>query len=316
MLDYLKFNLQLFAEGGDGADGGATSEADEGTNAGIPGEEIPSSIPERAKETYRKAVSKVKPKEAQSQPKKTIETTTKPDHIAYSDLIKSDEYKDEHKAYMDKTIGDRLKKYKGMEESYAKAKDLLDLVAMKYGVDTNAEGFLDTLREKAEADDSYYEDYAMNHDISTDEARKLVTMERKVAKMEAEQKQQQQLAMQQQNLQRLNREIAEAQKIYPTFNMDVEWQNPNFQRLCKTGVPIITAFEVVHKDEILGRQARVMASQIQTQTAQAVASNKARPIENGLSSSAATIVEQDFSKMNLQQLRAYADEQRRKTSGR
>jgi hypothetical protein len=55
---------------------------------------------------------------------------------------------------------------------------------------------------------------------------------------------------------------------------------------------------------------------VQAQTAQAVASNKTRPIESGLSSSAPSVVQNNFSNMNLQQLRQYAEEQRRKQTGR
>jgi hypothetical protein len=60
-----------------------------------------------------------------------------------------------------------------------------------------------------------------------------------------------------------------------------------------------------------------MASrQIQSQTAQAVASNKARPIENGLSSQAPSVVQRDFSNMSLEELRKFAEEERRKKAGR
>ena len=54
------------------------------------------------------------------------------------------------------------------------------------------------------------------------------------------------------------------------------------------------------------------ARQAQEQTARAVASNKSRPIENGLSSTAPSVVEQSFKGMSLAEIRAYADEQRRK----
>jgi hypothetical protein len=64
------------------------------------------------------------------------------------------------------------------------------------------------------------------------------------------------------------------------------------------------AYMACHWNEILPATVQMASRQIQAQTAQAVASNKARPIENGLSSSAPSVVEQDFSKMNLKELRA------------
>ena len=139
MLKKLLLNLQLFAEGGDGGDGG--SAAPTGDN-GIEnsGEKIPASIPEKAKKYYQKAMEKTnanKPKSApiDSDPvQSTNEPTTTTEKIPYADLIKSDDYKEEHKAYMDKTISDRLKKYKGIEETSGKQKAILDVVASKYGV--------------------------------------------------------------------------------------------------------------------------------------------------------------------------------------
>jgi hypothetical protein len=67
-----------------------------------------------------------------------------------------------------------------------------------------------------------------------------------------------------------------------------------------------------HWNEIIPTTVQMATQQVQKQTAQAVASNKARPIENGLSSSAPSVVESNFKNMSLDQLRAYADEQRRK----
>jgi hypothetical protein len=76
------------------------------------------------------------------------------------------------------------------------------------------------------------------------------------------------------------------------------------------------AYMACHYNEIITSQVQMAQRQIQQQTAQAVASNKARPIENGISSSAPSVVQQDFGKMNLQELRKFAEEQRRKTTGR
>ena len=71
-----------------------------------------------------------------------------------------------------------------------------------------------------------------------------------------------------------------------------------------------------HWNEILPATVQMASKQIQAQTAQAVASNKARPVENGISSTAPSVVQQDFRNMSLQDIRKYADEQRRKTAGR
>ena len=311
MLKKLIYNLQLFGEGGDGGDGGSASATGEGlgTNSG---ENIPAHIPERAKKYYQKAVeknAKTQPIE-EPQPSNEVKTTEK---LSYADLIKSDEYKDEHKAYMDKTIGDRLKKYKGLEDSYGKAKATLDIVANKYGVNPDDENFLEVLNQKIEADDSYYEDYAMEHDISTEEARRIVTMERKVAQIEAQKLEQERKEQMQREFMNVVKNAEKTKAQFPQFDLNAEMQNEKFVRLVKANNGDTTsAYMACHWNEIIPAQVQMATRQVQEQTAKAVASNKARPIENGMSSSAPSVVQNTFKGMSLQEIRAYADEQRRK----
>ena len=321
MLKKLLLNLQLFADGGgDGGDGGsASASVGEALGRENPGEDkILASIPEKAKKYYQKAMEKQKGSttEASAQNSDNSQATnekTTTDRPSYDDLIKSDEYKEAHKAYMDKTIGDRLKKYKGLEENYGKAKATLDIVANKYGVNPEDENFLEVLNQKIEADDSYYENYAMEHDVSTEEARKIVTMERKVAQIEAErQEQAKQEAMRHQiMLLRQNAEKTKAQ--FPNFDLDTEMQDEKFRRLCAVNNGDTTsAYMACHWNEIIPAQVQLATRQVQEQTAKAVASNKARPIENGMSSNAPSVVQNNFKGMSLAEIRAYADEQRRK----
>lgn len=325
MLKNLWLNLQLFADGGDGAgDGGSASasigEAVGGENSGET--KIPASIPEKAKKYYQKAMEKTTNKTdvSPSVPSDEAQTTNEPrtaEKLSYADLIKSEDYKDEHKAYMDKTIGDRLKKYKGIEEDLGKHKALLDTVAYKYGVNPTDENFLEVLAEKIDADDSYYENYAMEHDISTDEARRIVTMERKVAQIDAEKAEQERQEQARQQIMVLRQNAEKTKSQFPQFDLEAEMQNEKFRRLCAVNNGDTTAaYMACHWNEILPATVQMASKQIQAQTAQAVASNKARPVENGISSTAPSVVQQDFRNMSLQELRKFADEQRRKTTGR
>lgn len=314
MLKKLLLNLQLFGEGGDGGDGGEANPNGENVSGNSGEDLVPASIPEKAKKYYQKAMSKTAPKQTSEQAQTTTEPqTAEKQKLSYADLIKSDEYKDEHKAYMDKTIGDRLKKYKGMEDAYGKALSTLEIVANKYGVNPDDENFLETLNEKIEADDSYYEDYAMEHDISAEEARRIVTMERKVARIEAEKQEQAKQEQMRQQLMILHQNAEKTKAQFPQFDLDTEMQDERFRRLCAVNNGDTTsAYMACHWKELTTSMVQMKAKEIQTQTAQAVASNKARPIENGLSSQAPAVSKQDFSGMSLKELRAYADEQRRK----
>ena len=319
MLEKLLLNLQLFGEGGDGGDGGSASPDGEGTGVDSGEDLVLASIPEKARKYYKKAQAKPT---GQANPSVAVQPSNEPqaqevpqttEKLSYADLIKSDDYKDEHKAYMDKTIGDRLKKYKGLEENYGKAKATLDIVANKYGVNPDDENFLETLNAKIEADDSYYENYAMEHDISTEEARKIVTMERKVAQMEAQKAEEARQEQMRQQIALLHKNAERTKAQFPQFDLETEMQNEKFRRLCAVNNGDTTsAYMACHWNEIMTSTVQMASQQIQSQTAQAVASNKARPIENGMSSVAPSVVKQDFSGMSLKELRAYAEEQRRK----
>lgn len=315
MLKKLLLNLQLFGEGGDGGDGGSAASVGEAIGENSGEEKIPASIPEKAKKYYEKAMAKTtsSAKKPSEHTQDTNESTTT-EKVSYADLIKSDDYKDDHKAYMDKTIGDRLKKYKCIEEELGKHKELLDIVANKYGVNTEDENYLQVLSEKIEADDSYYENYAMEHDISTEEARRIVTMERKVAQFDAQKAEQERQEQMRQQIMLLRQNAEKTKAQFPQFDLETEMQDEKFRRLCAVNNGDTTAaYMACHYNDIISNQVQMASRKIQAQTAQAVAANKARPIENGLSSSAPSVVQQDFSKMSLAQLRQYAEEQRRKT---
>lgn len=325
MLKTLLLNLQLFADGGgDGGDGGsASASVGDALGKDESGEkEIPASIPEKAKKYYQKAMEKhsgsttvaTTQNSDKGQPTNDQSTTEK---LSYQDLIKSDDYKEEHKAYMDKTIGDRLKKYKGMEENLGKHKAILDTVAIKYGVNPDDENFIETLTEKIEADDSYYENYAMEHDITAEEARRIVTMERKAAQFDAQKEVEAKQEQMRQQIMVLRQNAEKTKSQFPQFDLETEMQDERFRRLCAANNGDTTAaYMACHWNEILPATVQMASKQIQTQTAQAVASNKARPIENGISSQAPSVVQQDFRNMSLQDIRKYAEEQRRKTTGR
>ena len=326
MLKKLLLNLQLFADGGgDGGDGGSasasTGESLGGIESGEKDKEL-ASIPEKARKYYQKAMEKHSGSTTNATTKnsdnaQTTNGQSATEDLTYQDLIKSDKYKDEHKAYMDKTIGDRLKKYKGMEENLGKHKAILDTVATKYGIDPDDENFLETLTQKIEADYSYYENYAMEHDISPEYARRIVTMERKASQYDAQKEAQAQQEQARQRMMVVMQNAEKTKKQFPDFDLDTEMQDERFRRLlAATNGDTTAAFKACHHDEIIANTVRRASKQIQNQTAQAVASNTARPIENGLSSSAPSVVHQDFKGMNLQDIRKYAEEQRRKKAGR
>ena len=313
MLKKLKLDLQLFGEGGDGGDGGSAGSIGEGVGEES-GEKIPASIPEKARKYYQQAMEKTSSKSKKADTTQPTNESKATEKRSYEDLIKSEEYKEDHKAYMDKTISDRLKKYKGMEENLGKQKALLEVVANKYGVNPDDDNFLSVLQEKIDADDSYYENYAMEHDISAEEARRIVTMERKVKQADAEKAEQEKQEQMRQHIMLVRQNAEKTKAQFPDFDLDTAMQDEKFRRLCfATNGDTTAAYTACNYGRLINNAVQMASQKAKAQTVQAVAANKARPMENGLSSSAPSVVEQDFSKMNLAQLRQFAEEQRRKT---
>lgn len=309
MREYL--DLQLFGDGGDGGSAG------EGTGEIIGETDELARIPERARATYQRALAKHKPAEVATQ--QTTAEEDKPSHVPFKELIKSDEYKEEHKAYMDNAIQDRFKKYKGIEESNKKMSDALGIVANKYGLDVTSEDFLDQLTSKISEDKSYYEEYAMEHDISVDEAKEILDLRKEVALQKQKDAMRVQAEADYERQQKLNEEMALLQAsaertkaIYPSFDLEAEMQNEKFRMLCAaTHHDTLAAYRAIHMDELMNAQSYVMAQQANQQAANAIAANKSRPIENGLSSQAATITQTNWKGASLDEIRKYAAEQRR-----
>lgn len=318
-------NLQLFADGGDG--GASAGESAEGSAQ--PGADIPSFIPEKAKNIYAKAAERKKAKaepttgsdEVPTEPKETIAEAKveTPAHIPFSELIKSDEYKDEHQAYMQKTIGDRLKKYNGIEDENSKMRDVLGLVASKYGLDPTAEDFMDAISKRIEDDDSYYEQYALDHDMSTEEAKKVVSLERKVEKMnqekqarEAERFENEQKAQAIAKYQHLLSNAEQTKAEFPNFDLETEMKDPRFVRLCQLNNDDTTAaYLAIHHREVISQRVQMATQQVREQVAASVASNQSRPVENGMASQSASVQQMNFRGMSLDQVRAQAEVFRR-----
>lgn len=83
---------------------------------------------------------------------------------------------------------------------------------------------------------------------------------------------------------RILAQTQKAKELYPSLDLNAELDNPAFARLLAGNVPVQTAYEVIHKDEIL-RGGMAYAAKVAAQkVGAAVQSNLTRPQENGLNS--------------------------------
>ena len=88
--------------------------------------------------------------------------------------------------------------------------------------------------------------------------------------------------------------------LYPGFDLEKESKNPQFLSMLRAGVPVQTAYEVIHMDDIKAGVAQTTARRTEKQVVDGIRAKGSRPPENGTSSQSAFTVKDDPSKWTKQ----------------
>lgn len=277
MTNLWELNLCLFGEGG--GEGGAGAEAGGG-----------------AAEAAGNGAQ---------QPSQTIvtERTSQERAAAFEQLIKG-EYAEEFAARTQGIIDKRFKETKGLEKQMESMKPLMEALSTKYGVTDHAK-----LLEAIEADASFYQEAADEQGLSVEQYKHMRELERKAAAFDEAEKQRQRVDSERKAYAVWDQQSQALKGIYPQFDFASECQNPEtgpqFIKLLGNGVDVRTAYEVMHKDELLGGAIQSAVTQTQQRTMQTIAANGMRPSENGVGGSrAAEMTKIDPSKMTKKERNA------------
>ena len=277
-------NLQLFAEGAGGTGAGA---GDGGTAQGQ-GVTAAAALPQNG--VTAPAAEVHNPTEAP------------PDLNAEFEKLIKGQYKEQYDARVQDTIQKRLKGSKETVDKYNALAPTLEILAKKYGVDA---ADIDALNKAIQDDDSYFEEEALEKGMSVQQLKEFKKIERDNAELRKQMQEQQQ----KQNADRLvaswMNQADEAKKVYPSLNLKAEMANPKFVDLLKSNIDVKTAYEVVHKDEIIPAAMQFAAQTVESKIAKKIAANGARPAENGMSSSSPAVVKVDVSQMTKAERQAY-----------
>ena len=292
-LLFLGINLQLFAEagaagGGTGAEGatgvtGAAAVSQKGVKSN-PLADVKYGIQEDAAQT---ADVQTKTTDAEG------EAQTVDRNAEYAKL--KSEYKDLYDAEVQNILTKRLAKTKETVDKYDALSPTLELLAKKYGVDPTD---VNALNRAIEEDDAYYEEEALEKGITVEQLKEI----RKMEKENAELKKQMQQREMRENANKLYAkwmEQAESMKsVYPSFDLKAEMQNPKFVDLLKVpSIDVRTAYEVIHKDEIMPAAMHFTAKTVEQKLTNKIIANGARPTENGISSQSASVTKSDVSQL-------------------
>lgn len=274
-------NLQLFAEGGSGDGGTASGTSVTGTNAeSNTGDNNTAHIANEQKADVAPSTDR---------------------NAEFEKLIKGD-YKDLYDAKVQDIVRKRLKNNSEIVNKYNALTPAIELLAHKYDVDAND---ITALAKAIEEDDSYIEDEALELGVSTQTLRKIKSMERENAELKRQRMEADNQKAMQQTYANWMGQAEEAKKTYPNLDMHVEAKNPEFLKLLNAGIDVKTAFEVIHKDEIIPAAMQYTAKQVEQKIANKIQANGNRPSENGLSNHSSASVKSDVSQLSKKEFADY-----------
>ena len=275
--------LQLFAEGGDGG-----TASGQGVTVGAASQQKGVSNP----------LADVKYGiQEEAAPAAEVQTPTTAQHdrnATFEALIKG-EYKDLYDARVQDIVKNRLKGSKETVDKYNALLPVLEILGKKHGVDASD---IEALTKAIQDDDSYFEEEALEKGMTVKQLKEIKAMERENAEL----KRQMQERQTKENANKLYagwmQQAEEVKKVYPSFDMRAEMNDPRFLDLLRSNIDVRTAYEVIHKDEIIGGAMQFTAKTVESKIAKKIAAGGARPTENGMSSSSPAVVKSDVSQLS------------------
>lgn len=198
----------------------------------------------------------------------------------FDELLKDAQLRAEYDKRVQDQLGRRFKRSEDLQGRLDKIAPVMELLGEKYGVKP---GDVDALREAILDDDSYYEDEAIREGLTVEQLKRIRAIERENAQLKAAAQERQQRARAEQVYAGWMSQAEQVKSLYPTFDFAAETQNPKFGQLLKSGVDVRTAYEVLHRDEIIGGAMQFAAQTVAKKVASGIASRADRPDEAGMS---------------------------------
>ena len=315
------FWLQLFAGegagagtggegGGDGAVSGDNSDAaghQRLLELGVPADKIrknrayklntPAPKPVEAEQV--KGTEK-KPEQAAAAENPTEEKTeqTTPTRMSWDEIMADPEYNKQMQA----VVQSRLRSAKNAEESLSKLAPALELLARRHGLDAENMDY-EALAKKINDDDAFYEDKALEMGVTVETAKRLDQQERDTARQQREEARNLEEQKLRNHFMKLEQQGEAMKKVFPSFDLRTELQNPVFARMTSpnVGVSVEDAYHAIHRKEIDSARSQVIAQQTAQKISNAIQAGSRRPDENGTSGQAASVTTFDYSKASKAQ---------------
>ena len=187
----------------------------------------------------------------------------------FESLIKG-EYKDLYDKRVQDTIQKRLKGSAGIVQKYRELGPALELLGRRYGVDAaDPEALRRAIQEDAPA--------------SGDEEESKAPEQTETLRQERARRQ----------LSDWLRQAEVTKSRYPSFDLQQEARDPRFRSLLRSGVPLQTAFEVLHQQEILPAAMAYSARRAEERMADSVIAGQLRPAEGAMGGQSPVLSKRD-----------------------
>lgn len=295
-------DLQLFAEGGDGAG------AAEGTGEAAAEEKAVSApVQGKGREAAAAEVDEMlSPAEEPDAVEDTAEgeeqdgaadksgTDPETHRKAFGELMRG-EY---NREFGEMIVQATQKAYDSILNEQGPVGRILNALGQKYGT---TPGDYEALAAAVEGgvvkDDAYYEDMAMKKGISVQLAKEMDALESENAKHRAAEQQRAEAAKMEAIQQEWDAAVERIRAEDPDFDIKTALADPDFAQMLKLGVKMEDAYKARYFDDIMARRTTQTAKTVEKGVEARIRQRGARPSENGTNPGGAAVLKTDVSKL-------------------
>ncbi len=300
------FDLQLFAEGGDGAGAaeGIGEAAAEEKAASAPaqgkGREAAAAEVDEMLSPAEEPGAEEDAAEGEKQDGAADKSGTDPEahRKAFGELMRG-EY---NREFGEMIVQATQKAYDSILNEQGPVGRILNALGQKYGT---APGDYEALAAAVEGgvvkDDAYYEDMAMKKGISVQLAKEMDALESENAKHRAAEQQRAEAAKMEAIQQEWDAAAERIRAEDPGFDIKTALADPDFAQMLKLGVKMEDAYKARYFDDIMARRTTQTAKTVEKGVEARIRQRGARPSENGTNPGGAAVLKTDVSKLTPQQ---------------
>ena len=299
-------DLQLFAEGGDGAGAaegtGEAAAAEKAAAAPVQGKgrEAAAAQVDEMLSPAEEPGAEEDAAEGEGQDGAADKSSTDPEahRKAFGELMRG-EY---NREFGEMIVQATQKAYDSILNEQGPVGRILNALGQKYGT---APGDYEALAAAVEGgvvkDDAYYEDMAMKKGISVQLAKEMDALESENAKHRAAEQQRAEAAKMEAIQQEWDAAAERIRAEDPGFDIKMALADPDFAQMLKLGVKMEDAYKARYFDDIMARRTTQTAKTVEKGVEARIRQRGARPSENGTNPGGAAVLKTDVSKLTPQQ---------------